>query len=71
MHHIVRDELEVANIDIDIIDSEDGAHLFHDRRTSSLHTISPQDFVDMVRIDIIDADQWILGIGELPNTGDV
>lgn len=61
----------MADIDVDIINTEDGAHLLHNRRTSSFHTISPQDFVDMIRIDIVDADQWILGSGEFPKTGDV
>lgn len=61
----------MADIHIDVIDPEDGAHFLHNRLTSSLHTISPQDFVDMIRIDIVDADQRILRAGELPKASDV
>jgi len=61
----------MADINVDVINTEDGAHLLHNRCTSSLHTVSPQDFVDMIRIYIVDADQWILGSAELPKAGDV
>ena len=61
----------MTNIDIYVIDPEYGAHLFHNCRASSLYTICPQDFVDMVCIDIVDTDQWILRRRELPKTGNI
>ena len=61
----------MADIHIDIIDPEYGAHLLHNRRASSLYTIGPQDFIDMVRVDIVDIDEWISGTGESPKTSDI
>ena len=71
-YHVVRDELQVPAIDINLVHIEDSAHLAQDRSASGFHTVGRQDGVDVIRLDGVFIYQALLiATSELPDARDI
>ena len=56
-YHIIRDQLKVPDIDLNVVNTKDAAYLSHNRRTGHLYAVRHENGVDVVRIHIIFFDE--------------
>ncbi len=71
-HHVVCDQLEVPEIDVDVVDAKYAAHLLHNSSTGHLYAVCHEDSVDVVRVNIILLDQRLFSPTRyLPKTAEV
>jgi hypothetical protein len=56
-HHVVRDELEMPRVDVDLVHVEHARDLAQDRLPRRLDAVRAQDRVDVVRVDRVLLDE--------------
>ena len=59
-HHVIRNQLEVPDIDLDVVDAKDATYFSYNSRASHLYAVCSKDGVDIVGGDLILLNQRLL-----------
>jgi hypothetical protein len=60
-YHVVRDQFQVPDVDLDAVDAKDATYLSYNSRPGHLYTVCSKDGIDVVGVDIILLNQRFLG----------
>jgi hypothetical protein len=60
-YHVVRNQFQVPDIDLDAVDAKHATYLSYDSRAGHLYTVCGKDGVDVIGVNVILLDQRFLG----------